>query len=254
MSDPDPAACLLAGILALWGVAMSPFERWAYRAGAGVSRKFLAYAVTILSLWTCTAVAVRLYGWSPLLISPAPMTAWLPIPRLLAPALVVVLAAFCLLALLPLVQSLRGLRWRRAYQVAIRRDFARIPGFIPDTAAERAVWVVISLTAGLCEEVMYRGFLIRFLHEGTFGLPVAGALAVSCLCFGLGHVYQGLKGAANTTIAGFGFGVLFLLGGSLVPGMVLHALIDLQMVYVMRPIPGDAASTAAEMDVTPLRT
>ena len=43
------------------------------------------------------------------------------------------------------VQSLRGLRWRRAYQAAIRREFAAIPGFVPDNAAERAIWIVLSL-------------------------------------------------------------------------------------------------------------
>jgi membrane protease YdiL (CAAX protease family) len=244
MSDPGLAAYLLAGVLALWGMVMSPFDRWAYRADAGVSRKFLAYAVTVLSLWALTAVAFRIDGWGRLMITPEPTMAWLPMPGLLAPTLAVLLAAFCLLALLPLVQSLRGLRWRRAYQAAIRREFARIPGFIPSSAAERATWIVVSLTAGICEEVLFRGFLIRFLHESALALPMAGALALSCLCFGLGHVYQGWKGVRNATIIGVGFGLLFLLSGRLVPGIVLHALMDLQMVYVMRPIPGEAAAAA----------
>jgi membrane protease YdiL (CAAX protease family) len=242
MSGANFPADLLACVLALIGLVTSPFDRWAYRGNAGASRKLLAYAVAILCLWTFTAVAVSIYGWMPLLTAPGAT-----MPAIVAPILVPILTAFFILALLPLLQSLRGPRKRRAYEAAIRREFARIPGFIPNSAAERAVWVVLSLTAGLCEEILYRGFLIHFLHAGVFVLPIAAALIVSSLLFGLGHVYQGPKGALNATIAGFAFGLLFLLSGSLVPCIVLHALVDLQMIYVVRPIPGEAAATAPEM-------
>jgi membrane protease YdiL (CAAX protease family) len=239
---PHPGfSYLLAGLLAFGGVAASPLERWAYRADAGASRKFLGYALTILYLWALTAIALSIFGWAPLLISPGAAAVWLPAPALVAPFLFAMLAAFFVLALLPFFQSLRGLRWRRAYAAAIRRAFAGIPGLIPDNAAERRIWVVLSLTAGICEEILFRGFLIRFLHEGGLALPIVGALALSCLCFGLGHAYQGYKGILHTTLAGLGFGLLFLLSGSLIPCVILHALMDLQMIYVLRPIPGEAA-------------
>jgi membrane protease YdiL (CAAX protease family) len=245
MIDSSLAAALLALILVAAGIATSPLERRAYRAGAPASRKLVAYAVTILLMWALTAAAVSLYGWAPLLVSPGASAAWLPAAALVAPFLFVLLAAFFILALQPFLQSLRGLRWRRAYAAAIRREFAGIPGFIPNDVAERGTWILLSLTAGLCEEILYRGFLIRFLHDGSLALPIWGALALSSLCFGLGHAYQGRKGVVTSTIAGLGFGLLFLLSGSLIPGIVLHALIDLQMVYVMRPIP-DGAGAAAE--------
>jgi membrane protease YdiL (CAAX protease family) len=238
MYHPTFAADLLAVALALLG-ATSPFERWAYRGDAGASRKFLGYGASILGLWALTAVAVWIYGWARLLSAPEPRLS--PIAALI---LIPVVAAFFVFALLPLLQSLRGPRWRRAYAAAIRREFASIPGFVPNNATERAVWIVLSLTAGICEEVLLRGFLIRFLHGGPLNLSVAGALAVSCLCFGLGHLYQGLKGVITTAIAGFAFGILFLLSGSLIPCIVLHALMDLQMAYVMRPIPDQAAVPA----------
>jgi len=243
MPNPDLIADLLAGVLALLGVATYHFERWAYRAGAAASRKFLGYAEVTLLLWTLTATAVWTYGWERLLESPVASGSWLPAPAITGPLSAVVLAGFFLLTLLPLVQSLRGRRWRRAYQAAIRRVFAEtgVPGMIPNDPAERAAWIGVSLTAGVCEEVLFRGFLIRFLHGGALDLPLAGALAGSCLCFGLAHVYLGLKGVLRTAITGFGFGLLYLLSGSLVPCIVLHALMDLQMVYVMRPISEETA-------------
>src|SRR5262249_43179689 len=133
-------------------------------------------------------------GSAPLLESPAVTAAWLPAPAIAGPVLGAALAAYFSIGLLPLGQSLRGPRWRRAYAAAIRHHFLRLPGLLPNNAAERAAWIVLSLTAGVCEEILFRGFLIRFLHGGVLVLPAAGALAVSSLVFGLGHAYQGFKG------------------------------------------------------------
>ena len=105
--------------------------------------------------------------------------------------------------------------------------------------------ILVALTAGICEEVLFRGFLIRFLHDGGMAMPVIAALLVSCLVFGLNHLYQGPRSALGTAIVGFIMGLLFLVTGSLIPPMIVHALIDLQPVYVLRPVPGDAPAAPA---------
>jgi membrane protease YdiL (CAAX protease family) len=242
MADANLAAYLLAAFLSLWGVSTSRFDRWVFGPGGGASRKFAGYGVLFLSLWLLTAVAMWIYGGRRLLGVPGS-----PASPIFAVAAVPLLAAFCVLALMPLIQSLRGARWREAYAAAIRREYAHIPGFLPNNSAERMAWIVLSLTAGICEEVLFRGFLIRFLHESSFALPIVGALAVSSMLFGLGHLYQGTKGIVTTTVSGFCFGLLFLLSGSLLLPMVLHALIDLQGAYIMRPVRVSAAMAAAEM-------
>ena len=242
MLRPDLLAYLLAGFLALWGVSTSRFDRWAFSAGGGTSRKFAAYGVLLFSSWLLTAIAVWIYGWERLLVVPGS-----PASPIFAVIFFPLLAAFSVLALMPFIQSVRGPRWREAYATAIRREYAEIPGFLPNNATERAVWIVISLTAGICEELLFRGFLIRFLHESSLALPIAGALAVSSVLFGLGHVYQGRKSVITTTVGGLCFGLLFLLSGSLLPAIVLHALIDLQAAYVMRPVREAAAMASAEM-------
>jgi membrane protease YdiL (CAAX protease family) len=190
------------------------------------------------------ATAVRIEGWARLFENPAAGIAWLWAPEVSKPVLSVAVGAFAICGLLPLVQSLRGPRWRRAYAAAYRRNFKDIPGFLPNTAAERMAWIALSLTAGVCEEVLFRGFFIRFLHEGGFGLPLIAALGASSLIFGLAHIYQGLKGVVGTTVAGFALGLLFLLSGSLTACIVLHVLLDLQAPFILHPIPEDAAGTA----------
>jgi membrane protease YdiL (CAAX protease family) len=245
----DPFAYVLAGVIALAGPLSGPFERRVYRSDPPTPRKLAMYGAIVAMLWGLTAGAVRIDGWGRLLRSPVTGTAWPSAPALVGLLLGVAVAAYFALALLPLAQSLRGPRWRGAYATAIRRGFSDIPGLLPRNAIERAAFALVSLSAGICEEVLFRGFLMRFLHEGGLAMPHTGALVVSSLVFGLGHAYQGPKGVVSTTVAGIGLGLLFLLSGSLIPGIVLHVLIDLQMSYVLSPIRGDTTARAAETDV-----
>jgi membrane protease YdiL (CAAX protease family) len=242
MNGSRLAADLLAVAIAVAIPLTGPLERRAYRANPETPLKLLVYGANFVLLWALTAAAVWIEGWGPLLQSPSAGVAWLWSPAISSPALCAVSGAYIVVALLPFVQSLRGLRWRRAYAGAYRRGFAEIPGLLPNTAVERTAWVFLSLTAGTCEEVLLRGFLIRFLHEGGLGMSLAVALVVSAMIFGLAHVYQGFKGVAGTALGGLVFGLIFLLSGSLIPGIVLHVLVDLQVAYVLRPVPDDVAA------------
>jgi membrane protease YdiL (CAAX protease family) len=241
MLSSSQAFLLLAAALPLVMVMAGPLERRIYRSDPATGMKFVAYGGNIVLLWAMAAAAVGVEGWARLFASPAQGAAWLWAPALTKPALALAVGAYMIAALLPLFQSLRGLRWRRAYAAAYRRGFADIAGMLPDTALERAAWALLSLTAGVCEELYFRGFLIRILHERGLDLPLAAALVASSLIFGLGHLYQGAKGVLGTTIGGGVFGLLFLLTGSLIPGVVLHALIDLQIAYVLTPGRNEAA-------------
>ena len=242
MSNVDLAATILAGALALAVPLTGPIERRIYRSDPDTPLKLMTYGTNIILLWALTGAAVGIDGWGRLLESPVAGAAWPTAPTIVSPVLGVAIAVYFAVALTPLAQSLRGLRWRKAYAAAVRRGFAHIPGLLPNTAVERAAFALLSLTAGLCEEVLYRGFLIRFLHECGVAMPLVGALAVSALVFGLAHAYQGFKGVVGTTIGGLSLGLMFLLSGSLIPGIVVHALMDLQMVHVLRPFPDDRAA------------
>jgi membrane protease YdiL (CAAX protease family) len=86
------------------------------------------------------------------------------------------------------------------------------------------VFLLLSLTAGVWEELLYRGFLVGFLE------PRAGLLAavvLSSAIFGLGHVYQGRRGILNTGLVGLVFAGLYALTRSLWWLMLAHALVDM---------------------------
>jgi membrane protease YdiL (CAAX protease family) len=94
----------------------------------------------------------------------------------------------------------------------------------PRTRGELGVFLVLSITAGVWEELLYRGFLIWYLspREG-----VAAAILLSAIIFGLGHAYQGWRGVATTTLVGLAFAGLFVLTHSLWWLMCAHAITDI---------------------------
>ena len=79
----------------------------------------------------------------------------------------------------------------------------------------------VSLTAGFCEEFLFRGYFIWALAPW---LGWWGAAALSLLIFASGHAYQGWNGALRTGIVGAIFTLVVAIFGSLWPAIALHAL------------------------------
>jgi membrane protease YdiL (CAAX protease family) len=96
---------------------------------------------------------------------------------------------------------------------------------LPQGAAEAIVWVILAVTAGFCEEVIFRGYFQRQFFALTGKIEVA--IVLQALIFGLAHIYQGVKGALTITIYGAMFGVLAARRKSLRPGMIQHASQDI---------------------------
>lgn len=95
---------------------------------------------------------------------------------------------------------------------------------LPATPREARVFYAVAITAGICEEVLYRGFLLWY-----FQLLVPGvvAIAAAVLAFGVAHAYQGMRGILATGLAGAIAMAVYLLTGSLLAPIVLHAALDL---------------------------
>ncbi|HEV2805680.1 MAG TPA: type II CAAX endopeptidase family protein [Chthoniobacterales bacterium] len=99
-------------------------------------------------------------------------------------------------------------------------------GFLlPKTLPESATWIAVSLAAGFCEELVYRGYLQRQLWSRTRNLPLA--LVLQAAIFACGHLYQGWKPALVTAIYGLVFGLVAAWRRSIIPGAIAHAAIDI---------------------------
>jgi|HubBroStandDraft_1064217.scaffolds.fasta_scaffold02783_5 membrane protease YdiL (CAAX protease family) len=122
--------------------------------------------------------------------------------------------------------------WAAVTAVAIFMNFVLGPshlaslGFLnPRGAAEVTLWVVMSITAGFCEELVFRGYLQRQ------GLALTGSVALAVLTqgvlFGVAHWYQGVKMVIVITALGIVFGIFANWRKSLRPVMIAHALADI---------------------------
>lgn len=105
---------------------------------------------------------------------------------------------------------------------------------VPVTREQRRWFAAMALTAGICEEVVFRGFLTFYVAEVLPGASALVVIGVAAAVFALAHAYQGAAGVVGTFGMGLLFGVVYLATGSLLPGMVLHALVDLRLLVGAR--------------------
>lgn len=142
------------------------------------------------------------------------------------------MAAGAALAIIGL--AIAGRRGKRRRSPARRKsppEFKKLlPDFsalIPVSAHERYLWSGVAVSAGVCEEVVFRGWLLPTLSV----LPSMTGVALICaasVLFGLAHVYQGVAGVIVTSFIGAVFCVLYVITGSLLVPIVLHILIDVR--------------------------
>jgi uncharacterized protein len=96
---------------------------------------------------------------------------------------------------------------------------------LPQGRFEMTLWILLSISAGICEEVLFRGYLQRQFMALTQSVPIG--IALSAVTFGAAHSYQGLGGAIRIGLQGVLLGILANWRRSVRPGMIAHAWGDI---------------------------
>jgi membrane protease YdiL (CAAX protease family) len=109
---------------------------------------------------------------------------------------------------------------------SVRDKLDKVKFLLPHTQSERRAFDAVSVTAGVCEEVIFRGYLIVYLMA-VFATPFWVAALLSSLVFGFAHAYQGPLGIPRTAAVGGLLALLYGLTGSLWAPMVVHAVMDI---------------------------
>jgi membrane protease YdiL (CAAX protease family) len=182
------------------------------------SARIRMYRRSITTQWALVAAGIALWmvkdkDWEVLRLSPPDR--W---RLLLALVLVVLLAA------LQTVQALKVLRSAQLREhlreMLTQSEMADV---LPHTRQEFKVFIAASITAGICEEILFRGFFIVILAPVLGWWPSAG---LALLIFGALHAYQGRSGIIRTAVVGALMTLVLVATQSLVTAMVLHALLD----------------------------
>lgn len=111
-------------------------------------------------------------------------------------------------------------------------------GFRQDYPMPDVIYAAASMAlVGFAEEMIFRGFLFKaMLKDGS----VKAAIIVASVAFGLGHIVnlftgqnlvETLNQVAFATAVGFIFTFAFYKGGSLLPCILAHSLVDVSSVF-----------------------
>lgn len=119
-----------------------------------------------------------------------------------------------------LVMAATGLP--RGLNVAEARS--RLDFLAPHGVPEMLLWLLVSATAGFCEELLFRGYLQR-QGERLLGNRWVALVLVS-IVFGLGHGYQGVTMMIQVALLGAVLGAMSLVRRTLRPAMMMHAWQD----------------------------
>jgi uncharacterized protein len=100
---------------------------------------------------------------------------------------------------------------------------------LPVSGLEKALWIALSVTAGICEETVSRGYFQRQFMALTGNVGVA--IVLQGLVFGSLHLYQGVRKAIPIAILGVALGTLAHWRKSVRPGMFEHSLQDMMAIF-----------------------
>ena len=121
-----------------------------------------------------------------------------------------------------------------------------VGALLPNSRQERSWWGAVSVGAGVSEELVFRGFLLYYVSTYLPQLNTAEGVVLTSLVFGLAHIYQGWQGAVSAGVLGVVFAGFYLMTGSLLLPIVIHAAVDSRMLLML---PAEASPLAAEGNV-----
>jgi membrane protease YdiL (CAAX protease family) len=111
-------------------------------------------------------------------------------------------------------------------------DHQALYAMVPANAWQLAIWFVICVVIGFCEEHVFRGYLLRQMIAwgASLGLSrrvaVGSAVVLTSVLFGSLHLYEGVRGAILIAVLGMMYAWVALRRGNLRAVIVAHVLQD----------------------------
>lgn len=115
------------------------------------------------------------------------------------------------------------------YNEENQEELLKSSPFLPNNYKELAQFSFLAVSAGICEEVVYRGFLVNYLYA-HFIDPIWAyniSVVVPAIIFGIVHMYQGFKAVLKISVMSLLFGTIFIFSESLLIVVILHVSVDL---------------------------
>ncbi len=106
---------------------------------------------------------------------------------------------------------------------------AMMKEILPQKWREYIPFTFLAFSAGICEEIIFRGFLVNYLLEQTkmYTWGPFIAILIPAVAFAVSHLYQGWFNVVKIFSLSILFCGIFLLSQSLLLVMLLHVFVDL---------------------------
>ncbi|MEN6463118.1 MAG: CPBP family intramembrane glutamic endopeptidase [Syntrophomonas sp.] len=209
-----------------WG--LTRYKKIIFAIGQGDMPKTRLYIRLMLGLWIPAGLVFLLLTNGQFTLNDLGLS-WFKLSG--SSGLFYILAATAGLYFMYLTYSLIVLRIYAMKKLSINQNMSEeVKALIPATKKEKQVWVFTAITAGITEELLYRGFFFYLMGELFAGLNIFIILGISALIFGIGHIYQGFNEALKPTFMGLLFGLFYISFGTIIPCIVLHVMQDLCVV------------------------
>ena len=100
--------------------------------------------------------------------------------------------------------------------------------FLPTKKSELPEYLLLCFSAGVFEEIVYRGYLVTYCWYLFTGFQYQELLSIllPAFFFSIAHFYQGTKAVIKIFVLAIVFGYVFLYSGSLLVVMILHFAVD----------------------------
>ncbi|HEY1772978.1 MAG TPA: CPBP family intramembrane glutamic endopeptidase [Gammaproteobacteria bacterium] len=218
--------------LPLWGHFVStPWRR--RKLAAGTFDPVQAYLRSFIMLWGL-ALLLAMDWW---MAGRDPKSLGLAIPKDLRFTVGCLLTAAMMALLVLQYFKVRGLDVGRKRKIVQKN--ARLFDIIPSSPRQLLYFIGLSITAGVTEELLYRGFLIWSL---TAYMGVLAAAVIASILFGLAHAYQGVSGIFKTGVIGLLMAILYVESGTILLPMILHAFLDINNGFLSYSLKSDLAA------------
>lgn len=108
-----------------------------------------------------------------------------------------------------------------------------LSGILPRSKKEKCLWSFLSLSAGVCEEIVFRGFMPLLLLGIFPDISIFFLILIPSVIFGIAHFYQRVQGIIVSALFGVFFMCLFLATGSLILPILLHFFYDFSITFTL---------------------
>lgn len=221
--------CYLLTYEPIWGyISYQRFKKDMHHAPENKTRRIAYYKETMLALWIPTLIIVAFTLLSPITFSSLGFS-WPSLnTSIFGKWISYILLALFVGYLFAIVYHLIAMKTSQAFRDKVANELEKMPyqELLPESNQEKKLWSYVSLTAGVTEEIIYRGFLLLVLMTLVPDASEWFYVVIAGIIFGLAHTYQGLSGFIRTSLIGIFFSMLYLILGSLFPLMIFHFLID----------------------------